>query len=339
MGIWSAYALGAFELAPRTPKGGSGGLTAPSAPFHASGFQTFTNKHCYSHPSLLANLAEMSVASSNLFALLPDNAEDTEVNVNIAKQAKKKAPAKAAATPAAPAAERARPAERSLKRDYPARGGHRRVAGREAAGGDETVYPTHDKDRSRAAARGGRGRGPARGGRRQFDRHSATGLVDSEKKEKQGWLGDDKATVEDGEKAADEAKKDGEEGAATPAVEEEEEVVKTLEDYLKERASSAVDTERTIRKANDAGVDKNQLKGSVTLDKKEDVFFAPIAAQKSRKQKDRKEKVFVDIEQRFTDEQRRGAFRGGRGGARNERRGGARQARVSVNDERAFPSL
>ncbi|KAJ1958980.1 hypothetical protein GGI12_004579 [Dipsacomyces acuminosporus] len=278
----------------------------------------------------------MSVASSNLFALLPDNAEDTDVNVAAIKQTKKKAPAKT--TAATPAAERARPAERSLKRDYPARGGHRRVVGREgAAAGDETVYPTHDKDRSRAGARGNRGRGPARGRGRQFDRHSATGLADSEKKEKQGWLGDDKATVEDGEKAAEEAKKDSEEGAA-PVVEEEEEVVKTLDDYFKERASISVDTDRSIRKANDAGVDKNQLKGSVAIDRTEDVFFAPVAVQKSRKQKDRKEKVFVDIEQRFTDEQRRGAFRGGRG-PRTERRNGPRSARVNVNDERAFPAL
>ncbi|KAJ1937577.1 hypothetical protein FBU59_004707 [Linderina macrospora] len=281
----------------------------------------------------------MSVASSNPFALLPDNAVDTEVSVQAIKGAKKAAAA-AKTTAATPAAERAQPAERSLKRDYPTRGGHRRTVGRNAGASEETAaYPTHDKTRSRPSGprRGGRPEG-GRPPRRQFDRHSGTGLVDSEKKEKQGWLGDDKATVEDGEKAAEQAKKDGEESAA-PAVEEVEEDVKTLEDYLKERATTSVDTERAIRKANDAGVDKKQLQNSVQFTREEDVFFAPIAAQKSRKAKAQKEKVFVDIEQRFTDEQRRGAFRGGRGGQRGGDRRGPRQGRVDVNDQRAFPSL
>ncbi|KAJ2832087.1 hypothetical protein FBU31_002147, partial [Coemansia sp. 'formosensis'] len=70
----------------------------------------------------------------------------------------------------------------------------------------------------------------------------------------------------------------------------------------------------------------------------------------SRKQKERKEKVFVDIEQRFADESsRRGAFRGApRGGAGGPQNRGGRGAfnagnrggnRVNINDERAFPSL
>ncbi|KAJ1951855.1 hypothetical protein EC988_003871, partial [Linderina pennispora] len=255
----------------------------------------------------------------------------------VVKSAKKAAAKTAAATPAA---ERAQPAERSLKRDYPTRGGHRRTVGRNAGASEETAaYPTHDKSRSRQAARGPRGRPEGgRPARRQFDRHSGTGLVDSEKKEKQGWLGDDKATVEDGEKAAEQAKKDGQE-TATPAPEEVEEDVKTLEDYLKERATVSVDTDREIRKANEAGVDKKQLKEAVQFSREEDVFFAPVATQKSRKSKNQKEKVFVDIEQRFVDEQRRGAFRGGRGGQRGGDRRGPRQGRVDVNDQRAFPSL
>ncbi|KAI9506427.1 hypothetical protein BX070DRAFT_180864, partial [Coemansia spiralis] len=183
----------------------------------------------------------------------------------------------------------------------------------------------------------GRG-GSVRGRGRQFDRHSGTGLVDSEKKEKQGWLGDNAAVVADGEKAAEEAQKDSQDGTATPAAEEPEEVVKTLDDYLKERNSNKVDAKRTLRKANE-GVDKSQLKNSVALEKVEEDFFAPQVAPKARKQKERKEKIHVDIEQRFVDEQRRGAFRNTRNGPRTNDRRGPRQNRININDERDFPSL
>ncbi|KAJ2379499.1 hypothetical protein IW150_000129 [Coemansia sp. RSA 2607] len=281
----------------------------------------------------------MSVASSNPFALLSDSTGEVDVAAVAAKQAKK-APAKAA-TPAAPVSDRARPAERTIKSGYPSRGGHRRVVGRDNA--ETPAYPERVKDHSRPAREGQRGgRGAFRGRGRQFDRHSATGLVDSEKKEKQGWLGDEKALVEDDAKAATEAKKDiAEGGAATPVVEEEpEEVIKTFDDYLKERETAA-DNARELRKANEGGVDKSQLKNVVTLEREEEDYFAATAGQKSRKQRERKEKTYVDIEQRF-DEQRRGAFRGGRGGHRGDRRGGngsSRPARVNINDERAFPSL
>ncbi|KAJ1811721.1 hypothetical protein LPJ75_004006 [Coemansia sp. RSA 2598] len=284
----------------------------------------------------------MSVASSNPFALLTDAESEQQIAAAVAKQTKKaQAQAKAAAPVPVPAnSERAKPSERKIRNEYPSRGGRRRVVGREA---ETPAFPERVKEHSRPSGPGQRGRGAFRGRGRQFDRHSGTGLVDSEKKEKQGWLGDEKALVEDDAKAANEAKKDLEEGgAATPAAEEEpEEVVKTFEDYLKERETSALETERSLRKANEGAVDKNQLKGAIALSREEEDFFAPIVKQKARKQREPKEKVFVDIEQRFDDQPRRGAFRGGRGGQRGDRRGNgsSRQPRVNINDERAFPSL
>ncbi|KAJ2008151.1 hypothetical protein H4R26_000356 [Coemansia thaxteri] len=303
----------------------------------------------------------MSVVSTNPFALLPDNAADSVVDVVAggAKQAAaKQAPKKA--VPVAPAADRATPSERASTRStgYPSRGGRRTVgttrSAAAAAATDATpAFQPREKDHTRAAHQSTRGRGSARGRGRQFDRHSATGLVDSEKKEKQGWLGDDAAMVQDGAQASADAKKDGQDAPApAAAVEEPEEVVKTFDDYLKERKPAA-EEQRTLRKPNEARVDQTQLKGGAfTVDKKEDVYFAPIATQKSRKTKERKEKVFVDIEQRFDEPRRTGgpAFRGGaRGGAasgpQNQfRRGGAaaggsRPARVNISDERAFPSL
>ncbi|KAJ2589901.1 hypothetical protein H4R99_007297 [Coemansia sp. RSA 1722] len=282
----------------------------------------------------------MSVASSNPFSLLTDTSNEEQVANAAAKQGKK-TQAKAAAAPVAIPSERARPSERTIKSGYPSRGGHRRVVGRE---GETPAFPERVKEHSRPVHQSQRGRGAFRGRGRQFDRHSATGLVDSEKKEKQGWLGDEKALVEDDAKAATEAKKDlAEGGAATPVVEEEpEEVVKTFEDYLKERESSSLEGDRSLRKANEGAVDKAQLKGAVALSREEEDFFAPAQSQKTRKQRERKEKTFVDIEQRFVEDQpRRGAFRGGRGGQRGDRRGNgsSRPTRVNINDERAFPSL
>ncbi|KAJ2899609.1 hypothetical protein IWW38_000911 [Coemansia aciculifera] len=300
----------------------------------------------------------MSVVSTNPFALLPDDAADSFVNVVPSKAAPKQAaPVKKTV---APAAERATPSERASRgTGYASRGGPRRtVATTRAPTDNAPLYHPEERDQRSSRPPGGahqgqRGRGSARGRGRQFDRHSATGLVDSEKKEKQGWLGDEKDLVVDGAAATEAAKKDGQEGGASaPVVEEEpEEVIKTLDDYMKERQSASVDPKRTLRKANEARVDQSQLKGQVALNKDDEDFFAPVVAQKSRKQKVRKEKVFVDIEQRFADDSsRRGAFRGApRGGnaAGPQNRGGrggpgagSRSAnRVNINDEQAFPSL
>ncbi|KAJ1659157.1 hypothetical protein GGF44_003735 [Coemansia sp. RSA 1694] len=297
----------------------------------------------------------MSVVSTNPFALLPDDAADSFVNVVPSKAAAKQAPKKV--VPVTPAAERATPSERASRgTGYASRGGPRRTVGTTRAPTDSAApaYQPEEKDRSRPVHQSQRGRGSARGRGRQFDRHSATGLVDSEKKEKQGWLGDEKDLVTDGAQATEAAKKDNQDGtpAAPVAEEEPEEVIKTLDDYMKERESASVDTKRTLRKANEARVDQSQLKGQVALDKKDEDFFSPIVAQKSRKQKVRKEKIFVDIEQRFADESsRRGAFRGGPRGGSNagpQNRGGRGGSsagprsggnRVNINDERAFPSL
>ncbi|KAJ2684543.1 hypothetical protein H4R19_006882, partial [Coemansia spiralis] len=241
---------------------------------------------------------------------------------------------------AAPLPERARPSERAIRPSYPSRGGHR-GANRDPRAVDAAA-PEGEAPRAGPVHQSTRGRGAPRGRGRQFDRHSGTGLTDSAKKEKQGWLGAPEEMPADGAQAAEEAKKAGQDGAVTPVAEEPEEVVKSLDDYLNERNASSIDTKRVVRKANEAGVDKSQLKATVALQKTEEEFFAATATRKTRKSKDRKEKQLVDIEQRFTD-QGRGAFRGGaRGGSA---RGGAhgrpdrRSANVNISDKNAFPTL
>ncbi|KAJ2157004.1 hypothetical protein GGF46_004801 [Coemansia sp. RSA 552] len=287
------------------------------------------------------------VVSENLFSLLPDNATSGEVDVAAQKKKQQQQAAKKPTKTVAPRPERASETERVSRNQYPKRGGFRGGAvAREPRAVDQT-FERESRGRQ-GAARGGRsGSAAPRGRGRQFDRHSATGLVDSAKKEKQGWLGSADDLPEDEAKAAAEAKKD-QDGVATPAENEEaaepEEVVKSLDAYLNERNANSVDAKKhQLRKANE-GVDKSQLKQGVELVNKEEEFFPAQATRKVRKQKERQVKATVNIEQRFNDQSfgGRGAFRGGRGGARPGGRGGApsgRQQRVNLNDQSAFPSL
>ncbi|KAJ1679875.1 hypothetical protein EV182_001144 [Spiromyces aspiralis] len=216
------------------------------------------------------------------------------------------------------------------------------------AGESDAAPERRIRGRGRGGPRGERGRG----GRRQFDRHSGTGLVDSEKKNVQGWLGDDKATVDDAEKAATEAKVDNqaaESGEASPTtpVEEEDNTI-TLEEYLKNRASKASPKPKVVRKANEGvTVDAAQLKDAKPLEKAEDELFASkLTSSKARKNKQQKEKVHVAIEQRFNEPE--GARRGGRFGREGGPRFGgnrrqqtqARQANpINLASQDEFPSL
>ncbi|KAI7870716.1 hypothetical protein BDF14DRAFT_1402041 [Spinellus fusiger] len=189
---------------------------------------------------------------------------------------------------------------------------------------------------------------PQRG--RQFDRHSGTGIVDTEKKEKQGWGHPESAQAEaaaDVLAPADPAAAEKE--VATP--EEPEEVVKTLDEYLAEKAAKALIVALPeSRKANE-GSDDTKWKNSVAFVKTEmPDFFTPKEVKSAKKtDKIRKEKVVVEIEQRF-QEKARPAFReerrtggGDRRGRGNARRGNStRQSNgpaVNLQDASLFPSL
>ncbi|GAA5813038.1 hypothetical protein MFLAVUS_006504 [Mucor flavus] len=195
------------------------------------------------------------------------------------------------------------------------------------------------------------GRAPKEGGRaprRQFDRHSGTGIVDTEKKVNKGW---GKA-----ENAEAEAAKDVQSTEAVATEEaapvEEEEQVKTLEEYLAEKANKALKVSLPeARKANDS--DEAAFKGTVTFTKEDFEEFYISKETKSVKktsEKVRNQKVFVEIEQRF-QEKARPEFRktndrrGGRGGNNNTKSNGRRSAKtsngpaVNLQDASAFPTL
>ncbi|KAK4511262.1 uncharacterized protein ATC70_012477 [Mucor velutinosus] len=206
------------------------------------------------------------------------------------------------------------------------------------------------------AARAAKGGKPTKGARqqngrpqrgRQFDRHSGTGIVDTEKKVNKGW---GKAGASEAEAAKDTlnpADPDAPEAEAAAPVEEEEQV-KTLDEYLAEKANKSLKVSLPeARKANDA--DDSAFKGTVAFAKEEFEEFYVSKETKTKKttEKVRKEKVFVEIEQRFQEkarpEFRKNDRRGGRGGNnnKNNRRSTKNAAAPAVNlqDASAFPTL
>ncbi|KAG0341686.1 hypothetical protein BG004_005943 [Podila humilis] len=292
------------------------------------------------------------MASTNIFDLLNDDAQDQEIQIPVAKKEAVKAAPKAAAPTKA--------ADTKAPRKEGARGGKPRDG--DAPRGPRYDRAPRDSDAPRAprkdGARGGRApRGGRHGG---FDRHSATGIVDSEKKENKGW-GEPTTAPLEGAKDAEQTP----EAAAAPAPEpvEPEVVVKTLDDYLQEKAAKALKLSLPEARAANAGADNSQWKDTQVLEVEETGDFIKMSKDsvaKARKGKKEAKVVVKDIEVRYTEPARepaapRGAFRGGRGGERGARGGdraprGARGgnssaaprrsgAAVNVDDTNLFPSL
>jgi len=141
--------------------------------------------------------------------------------------------------------------------------------------------------------------------------------------------------------------------------EEEEDNTLTLDQYLaqkKEKEAAALPEKPQGRQANEGADDI--FKDAVAIHKsgEEDAYFvgkSKNAAPKPRAKKE--EKVFIEIDGRFSDSgrgQRGRGGRGGRGGSRGDGRGGNRgggggrrgqnngpASNVNVDDESAFPSL
>ncbi|KAF8481105.1 hypothetical protein DFH94DRAFT_738084 [Russula ochroleuca] len=133
----------------------------------------------------------MSVASANPFAIL-GAVEDSSRPSSPGPATQKK---EASASQTTRAQSKKGPASRGGR--YYARGGKTREPTQEgqeeAPVGDESTQKNDGEGRGRGRGRGRGDRG--RGGRgRTFDRHSATGKTDSDKKVHQGWGGDEAGT-------------------------------------------------------------------------------------------------------------------------------------------------
>ncbi|KAL4243537.1 RNA binding protein HABP4/SERBP1-like protein [Abortiporus biennis] len=320
----------------------------------------------------------MSVASKNPFALLEEDSSRPSSPAPAAKQA---AAAAAPTNPARTQRGRGGPASRGGR--YYSRGG-KSGAPREENGdaADESGEPKRRFDgegrgRGRGRGRGDRGRG--RGGHgRVFDKHSATGKTDSEKKIHQGWGGDEgvselKAEVSAVTDAAADATEGGwgeqtteswgaaiadapAEGASPAAegekgegrrgrerVEEEEDNTLTLDQYLQQQKEKelALVPKLETRKANEG--DDSIWKDAVVVNKKDEeetaYFVGKTKASAPKTKVEKKEKVFLEIDARFERPSRGGRGRGDRGGERGERRGGrGRGGRGRANGTNA-PSL
>ncbi|KAF9204550.1 hypothetical protein BGZ49_005160 [Haplosporangium sp. Z 27] len=302
------------------------------------------------------------MASANPFDLLNDDAQDQEIQVPVVKKdsakpaskaATKSGAASSASKPAAskPAADNRSPRSNNRPRDSDAPRGPRydRVP---REGGDSTPRP-----------RGSRAPRGARGGRHGgYDRHSGTGKVDSENKEN-NRLGDPTAAPFEAEKDAELSVEEAA-AAATPEPAEPEEVVKTLDDYLQEKAAKALKIALPEARAANAGSDDSKWKNAQILEVEETGDFIKMGKEtvsKSRKTKKESKILFTDLDIRYTEPAReptsRSAFRGGRSGDRGSRGGdraprGARGgnnprprgaprsgASVNVDDQELFPSL
>lgn len=321
----------------------------------------------------------MSVASRNAFALLGDeDGAPAAVSPAVKKEIAAAAPKRTVV---------GLNTNRNGARGASEAKGNARAAG--GAGEGDQEAPQRDSRSSRGAARGGRGEGRGgrggrgaggRGGRgRQFDRHSATGKEDSHKKVEQGWGGDDakrELDAEDGAKADAAAEEDttGEAGdkkeapkanGAPPVekelapVEEEKDNTKTLDEYLAEQAAKRAQI-GALKEARPAETDAKAL--GTKMEKQSDEDYFKAQKERSNRQRERKEKQILEIEQSFNapPAASRGAGRGGRGSGRGrggergrgfggERgagrgrggrgRGGSAGANINLSDSAAFPTL
>ncbi|KAF9997197.1 hypothetical protein BGZ65_007213 [Modicella reniformis] len=291
------------------------------------------------------------MASSNIFAVLSDDTPDQEIQNSATKEAKPAAKSGATASKP-PAAD-----NRAPRNDGPR--ANNRPRDNDAPRGpryDRAPREGEPTPRPRGGPRAPRG---ARGGRHGgYDRHSGTGIVDSENKEN-NRLGDPTASSLQAEKDAALSAVDTTTAPVTPEPVEPEEVVKTLDDYMAEKAAKSVKLGLPEARAANAGVDDSQWKGAKVLEPQVTEDFIKVGKEdsvvKSRKVKKETKVPFTDLEFRFTEPARepapRNAFRGGRGGDRGARgaprggniRRGAPTSRggdaVNVDDQELFPSL
>ncbi|CUS12830.1 unnamed protein product [Tuber aestivum] len=309
-----------------------------------------------------------SVASKNLFDLLGNDIEDPD------------------APPPPPPREVIKNSTTSKKReeklsagDFSATSGRARpYSGNEKAFRDRDAGRQNNLSRDTAedaAPRGSsRGGGGGRGARREHDRHSATGKVDSEKKYNQGWGGTGGSSEWNDELVGEELAQKDATGVEDPnpvaavdapagdeeaeeAPEPEEERVKTLDEYRAEleQRRDGLGPPTDVRRPNEGTKNDKKWAGKELSRKEQEegVFFAGESKEKTRF-RERKQKNLLDIDTE-PRENRRGGERGGRGrgGERGRGRGGDRPPRndnyhrggrkpdgyVDLADKSAFPAL
>ncbi|KAI1321273.1 hypothetical protein F5Y16DRAFT_405291 [Xylariaceae sp. FL0255] len=315
----------------------------------------------------------MSVASKNLFALLGNDEDDDQPSAPV-KTVEKTLP---------------RTTKRNAEPQPPAKPAGNTGGARRGPGGNEGAFRdrnagtanNHRKttdEAPRGGPRGGRGardRG-GRGGRfprDRDDRHSKGVQSGSEKQAAQSW-GATEGEAEQKDEQAGEAIAQSELKDAvaedakdvTPAEPEDKNV--SYADYLAQQAEKklALGESLDIRKPNEGSKVDKKWANAKALEKDDGDDFISGTGGKTKRERERKTKQVVDIDQRYVEPERtRGGGRGGprggssRGGARGDRaegrgrggdgrgrgrgggdfRGGRPGQAINTSDESAFPSL
>ncbi|OJJ51627.1 hypothetical protein ASPZODRAFT_127738 [Penicilliopsis zonata CBS 506.65] len=298
------------------------------------------------------------VRSKNLYELLGNDPElDPErpptpptraLDRPVARHGKREAPKEAPSQP---------------RENAPRRAG--RTTGNEAAFRDRNAG--RDQNREKPTEEGSQPQRRAfrgeRGDRSRNDRQSRTGVTDTRKQVEQGWGANNGDKNWDDERAAEKIAKGDENEPQTPAEEKPEEPVdksKSYADYLAEQAAKLSLAAKPVRAANEGSkTDKKWTAAKEFKRDEEDEEYIKASSEKAKREKQRKEKNFVDVDMRFVEQPRggpapRGAGRGGRGGrgaprgargAANGPRGGGRGAAAAAGaagptvDEKNFPTL
>ncbi|EJD03930.1 uncharacterized protein FOMMEDRAFT_133292 [Fomitiporia mediterranea MF3/22] len=261
------------------------------------------------------------VASANFFKVLDAEASEAP---DVTPKQKEKPKAEAPATRGGQRG-RSGPASKG-GRYYQRGGGAAQSAAREPAEAEDPPQGKRSDDRPRGRGRGGRARGGrGRGGHgRDFDRHSATDRVDTEKQIGQGWGANDggkewqveeqaaedaaatpaddpwatpapaaAAAADDGwgvpaADASGDAAKDGAPAETRRPREEEEDKTLTLDEfYAQQKEKEIVPKLEGVRKANDGNDDLFKDAVQVTKDVDEDAYF--VLKPKNVKQRAKKD--------------------------------------------------
>ncbi|KAI1434352.1 hypothetical protein GGR50DRAFT_695152 [Xylaria sp. CBS 124048] len=315
----------------------------------------------------------MSVASKNLFALLGNDEDDEQPSAPV-KTVEKSVP---------------RTTKRNVEPQAPTKPEGVTGSRRAGPGGNEGAFrdrnagsaanhrkPTDEAPRDgHRGGRGARERG-GRGGRypRDRDDRHTKGLPTggSEKQAAQSWgatEGDAKAKDEQaGEEIAQTELKDATGAEATeaaPAEPEDKHV--SYSEYLAQQAEKklALGANLEIRKPNEGTKVDKKWASAKAISRDENDDFIAGTANKTKRERERKAKQFVEIDNRYIEPERPRGGRGGgrtggaRGGGRGEGRGrGGRgrdegrgdfrpnrpagrenNASINTSDESAFPSL
>ncbi|KAJ1335094.1 plasminogen activator inhibitor 1 RNA-binding protein [Microdochium nivale] len=272
----------------------------------------------------------MSVASKNLFALLGNDEEEPPSGPVKTVDKTTMRTTKRGVEPEAPT----KPTNASAARRGPS-GNEGALRDRNAGSRANQSRGTDDAQAARGGGRGGRGArdrgGPGSGRpRNRDDRHSKS--QPSGGTEKQAALAwganegdaeakDEQAGEEIAQKEFKEAAVEDAEGPETPAEPETKTVSYT--DYLAQQLEkkAALADALEIRKANEGSKTDKKWANAKALDKEEAEDFITPSGGKAKRERERKAKNVLDIDQAWVESNpppTTGAPRGGRGGARGD---------------------